>query len=401
MIRMVAPQEVDQILALTQTAFSTRYTEQELEKARTRTKTEQYLGYFVDGKLGAQLEIMPLSVYVQGVRLAMGGIARVASYPELRRKGMVGKLMVRSLEEMRANGQSVSMLNPFSYRFYRKYGWGSFSSEKVFTVGIQDLPEWSAAAEQGTIRRMERSDWRIAGEVYEAYARRYNGMLVRDEEWWNGQIARRKPGDLAVYYSGDGLPAGYVIYEVKDRLLSIHEFVHLSEEAGGGLWRFIGYHDSAADRVRFIAPSDDPFLFRMQEPPDARIELHPKFMFRIVDVEAMLKQYRFAPPDDRSAALETGRLTVRLSDEHAEWNRGTWTISIAGDEDGAAVVRGDERTLEGGTIACDIQTFSTMMIGCQRPAMLAAIGKLTGDKGAIAQWERAIPAAAPFLADMF
>lgn len=404
MIRTLAPEELERILELKQAAFSVCYTEQELRDARKWTRTEQYLGYYFDGKLSAQLEIVPLQVYIQGVPFAMGGIAQVASSPQLRRRGMASKLLVRSLEEMRANGMSVSMLNPYSYAFYRKFGWEIFSVEKMNTLDMQDIPRLESS-ERGEVRKLGKADWCEAGMVYNDFARKYNGMLVRDEEWWSRNVFRRKPGGLAVYCREDGAPAGYLLYAIKERSMIIYEIACLSEGARHGLWQFVRNHDSEADRIKFTVPIDDPLLFMLHE-PKLRQEIIPNFMFRVVDAAALIGQYRFAAAESPTGSR---RLKLRLSDDHAEWNRGNWTIVIS--RDGMASVSRSETSEEREEseeeseteicVACDIRIFSTMMIGCQRPSQLAAIGNLTGSAAAIAEWERAIPATVPFLTDMF
>ncbi len=52
----------------------------------------------------------------------MGGVAGVATYPEYRRSGYVKELLQHSLQTMKKDGYTVSMLHPFAVSFYRKYG---------------------------------------------------------------------------------------------------------------------------------------------------------------------------------------------------------------------------------------------------------------------------------------
>lgn len=51
-------------------------------------------------------------LYVDGARIPMGGIAGVASPPEHRRRGNVGKLLVECLRETREQGMPLSGLTP-------------------------------------------------------------------------------------------------------------------------------------------------------------------------------------------------------------------------------------------------------------------------------------------------
>ncbi|AZN43034.1 GNAT family N-acetyltransferase [Paenibacillus albus] len=392
MIRTIRQEEVRQSLELTQAAFAIRFSESDIEQRLPKLKMDQYLGYFVDGQLAAQLEILPLTIYVQGEKIAMGGIASVSSYPELRRQGMVGKLLVRSLAEMRERGQTVSMLNPFAYGFYRKYGWEYFSVQSLYTLELGAAPKYPTAS--GAVKRLRAEGWTEADRVYDNYAKRYNGMLRRDENWWLNHVFRRKLGSLAVYYAaGSGEPTGYMLYDIKDRHLNMHELVYLDLESRNGLWQFIRNHDSVVSRLKFTAPADEAFLFGMAE-PKLQHELHSNFMFRVVDAAAFVKQYRFA------GSAQGSVLQVSLVDEHAEWNNGVWEVSVSADGRAEAALLAGEASASG-TISCSIQTLGAMLIGCQRPSQLADHGYLDGSAEAVAAWEQAIPRRISYMTDFF
>jgi predicted acetyltransferase len=391
MIRKLTEHEIAQHLELTQAAFSVTFTESQLEEKRNKTVPDQLWGFFLENRLAAQLAILPLRIYIQGVPFTMGGIAQVASYPELRRQGMVSKLIVKALEAMRQDGQSVSMLNPFSYSFYRKYGWEYFSEVKTYNLEMSGVPRFREC--KGYVLRKKPEDWELIDALYERFAVLYNGMLIRSREHWFESVFPRKLGTLAVYYTEDHIPAGYLLYSVKDSFMKIQEFVYTGEDSRGGLWQFIANHDSKVKHLSFQAPMDDPFAYTLSEPGMTQ-EIHPNFMLRIVDVGSFLAQFQFVPvPEDET-------MTIALWDEHAAWNRGVWEISRTRNGS-AAVHRRDESADADADVACDIQTFSSMMIGRVRPLNLYQLGKLRGsDKGAD-RWERSIPGAVPFLTDMF
>ncbi|MEI7025136.1 sterol carrier protein domain-containing protein [Paenibacillus sp. y28] len=51
--------------------------------------------------------------------------------------------------------------------------------------------------------------------------------------------------------------------------------------------------------------------------------------------------------------------------------------------------------------ACDIQTLTALMLGYQRPGLLAQIGRLQADASAVRLLEELVPAANTYLADFF
>ncbi|TJY44126.1 GNAT family N-acetyltransferase [Cohnella pontilimi] len=389
MIRQLTQNDIDQHLALTQAAFFVTFTESQLEERRKMIVPEHFWGYFIENRLAAQLAILPLRIYIQGIPFEMGGIAHVASYPELRRQGMVGKLMVNALEVMKRNGQTVSLLNPFSFSFYRKYGWEYFSEIQSFQLKMSSVPRYRDC--DGYILRKKTQDWELVHKLYDTFAIRYNGMLIRSRDHWLDSVFPRKLGNLAVYYKRDDVPAGYMLYTVTDDFMKIHEFVYTDEESRRGLWQFIGNHDSKVRQLSFQTPIDDPFAYTLYEPGEGQ-RVHPNFMFRIVDVGSFLRQCRLLP------ASQEETIRVSLSDEHAAWNRGVWEISRK--QDGIANI---QRSFDADTadVSCDIQTFSSMMIGRVRPSKLHQLGCLGGGESGVERLERWIPGAVPFLTDMF
>ncbi|GGJ11246.1 acetyltransferase [Alicyclobacillus cellulosilyticus] len=392
-IRTLRPEDVDQHLALSQFAFQYELSPEELAERRARIRPEDVLACYVDGQLAAQLTILPLTVYLAGQTFATGGIAGVATWPEHRRGGKVARLLRTALVRMRDAGQSVSMLAPFSFAFYRRYGWEHCIDRKQYTIDRALWPPVSRPA--GRFVRTER--WQDVAPVYEAFARRYAGMLSRSDEWWETRVRTQKPGIIAVYYDERGEARGYLIYRVRQQEMTIHEWVALDDTARQALWYFVRQHDSMAAKATLVAPVDDPLPFLLPEP---RIEQQviPYFMARIVDVAAMLRQYPFPPMNVP--------LHVRITDPDAPWNEGLFTVH-PGVEDPARrvthtpVAADDAAAVPEDHIACDIQAFTAMMFGYLRPGQLAAAGRIGGSPAALMNWDQAVLRQTPFLYDFF
>lgn len=397
-IRRLKSEEMTESLRLSQFAFQYSLTPEQVEERLKHFKAEHVWGYFINGRLAAKMAVYPMRTWLNGKRVEMGGVASVATWPEYRRQGMVGKLLRRGLEAMRENGQLVSFLHPFSFSFYRKFGWELYIEYKTYTLETSRLP---AFADPGG--HMETtSDIALLNRIYEAYAVGYNGMLMRDEAWWRRNLFESKPGIAAVYYNGEGVPAGYVYYQVRNFEMTVHDMAFLDEQARKGLWRFLANHDSMMKSVVMKAPVDDPLPFMLDD-PKIKQEIVPYFMARIVDVQALLLQYPFVPGAKRQLLLE-------INDAHAAWNDGVFAVQI--DEAGKASVErlekgnlSSEAALAGGgetkRIACGIGTLSAMLMGYMRPARLHALGRLNGSAEDVAIWEASLPVRTTFLADYF
>ena len=81
------------------------------------------LGFFVDNELASTYVIEQYKMFVRGRLIKMGGIAAVATFPQFRKQKQVTALLIESLKVMRKNKQFVSVLYPFKYSFYRRYGY--------------------------------------------------------------------------------------------------------------------------------------------------------------------------------------------------------------------------------------------------------------------------------------
>lgn len=375
-IRPLNSNEFEDSLELSQFAFQYEVAPDQIEVIKERQELEpaQRIGGFSDGKLAAQLTILELQTYIGGKAFAMGGIAGVATWPEYRRQGLVSQLLKHSLQQMREKGQTISYLHPFAVGFYRKFGWELFTDNKKYKINTALLPARSTY--NGTIARQPIDDPLLAG-LYDTYAKQYNGPLVRTEAWWKYRVKNPKKGHAAVYYGVDTAPQGYVFYEVKNRILHIHELIALTEEARQGLWSYLAQHDSMIDHAEITVAVDDQLAYLLPN-PRIQIEIQPYFMARIVDAAAFLEQYTFLSGIEETILLD-------IKDEHAPWNNGLIELHLSSDGS-ASVTAVQEAEIVGSTsISITIGTLSAILLGYRRPAELSRYEKITGDSSAVAR----------------
>lgn len=380
-----------EIMELSQFAFQYVKSEQELVQIKERSAEEpsERIGVFVDEKLAAQATVLELSTYIAGKPFAMGGIAGVATWPEYRRQGFVGKLLVHMLDDMRKKGQTISFLHPFSYGFYRKYGWETYTEHKTYSIQTAQLPP--RIAYNGQIERV--SGYESIYDVYEAYAQKYNGTLARTKLWWKYRIRVEKPSQIAVFRDTDGEVQGYLIYEVKQKELKVDELVCLTGEANAALWSFIAQHDSMIEKVTITVPMDDHVTDML---PDPRIkqEVVPYTMGRIVDVEAFLALYPFLAGD------KTDSFTLQIRDEHAPWNNGCFVITVS--ESGQASVKRIEDAGTGNdTIKLDIGALTMLLLSYRKGVELSYLNRIQCAPDRINRLQERISERTTFFPDFF
>lgn len=341
--------------------------------AKKYVKPEYVLGYYGDDDvLTAAIQMLPYSIVIGGAPLDMGGIAMVSSMPEGRHGGRIASLLRKSLEIMKERGQSVSMLGPFSFEFYRKYGWEHGFDRLDYEVPIEHIKPFSKR--NGTIKPASGHDIDALNEIYLTYAIRHNGCTVRDRTIWTDFVMDDPFSDeykryTYIWYYDDGRPGGYIIYIIRDGKMSIHEMIYEDIEALQGLLWFIYAHEAQISAFTWSTATDD--LLRALLPnPRINAKIVSGMMFRVVDVEKALQGRGYS-----DGVIED--FTIRIDDPNAPWNEGPWLIHV---EDGHAEVSRSEAA----SLSCNIQTFSQMFLGYLSPFTLAALGRIIGDEQALA-----------------
>lgn len=393
-IRQLQREEFEAAIGLSQYAFQFTMTPEDLEKAKKKFKPEQTWGIFDGPDLNAKLTLLPLQVYIHGQVFDMGGIAGVATWPEKRRGGMVSRLLTHALEEMKTAGQSLSFLHPFSFAFYRKFGWETYTEYKKYVIPIDKFP--AKLKTEGIVKRDIKNISEL-DQVYQSYASRYNGTLVRDKAWWQERILNENYRTV-VYYTDASDPQGYALYKIEDKQLNCDELVYENETARRALWTYFANHDSMITQGKFIyVPADDNLPFLLDD-PRIQQETVPYFMGRIVDAVAFVERYPFEQIGEETS------LTLHLTDRYAPWNEGVWRLTITTEGQGHLARMDTCNLSENDTVAdleLGIQSLTTLMLGYQQADNLFNWGRIEGSSESVAALKRVIPTKQTFLLDFF
>src|SRR4051794_31966949 len=154
-IKLLNENDYLETLRLSEYAFQYRVPEEKIPSSLEKLKSHKLLGIREGSALAAKLHIIPLAVHMNDDVWKMGGIAGVATFPEYRRSGYVKLLIIEALTQMKQDGQIVSLLAPFDFSFYRKFGWEILSDVKKVTIEKTNLKFLSL--QSGTIKRYSKS----------------------------------------------------------------------------------------------------------------------------------------------------------------------------------------------------------------------------------------------------
>ncbi|QUL54462.1 GNAT family N-acetyltransferase [Paenibacillus tritici] len=388
-IRKLRNEEFEDSLSLSEYAFQYKVTGEDRVRAREKFKPDQIWGLFEGEGIGAQLTLLPLQAYIQGRPVSMGGIAGVATWPENRRQGYVAHLLTHALKTMNEAGQTLSFLHPFLIPFYRKFGWEIYCEYKKYTIPVGKFPHKTEI--QGAVKRGT-ADIAVFQQLYDTFAMRYNGTLLRPEQWWKERVLDEDT-HTGVFYSEQGEPEGYVLYKIVNQELIIDEFIYVNELARQGLWTFLANHDSMITAAQLkLVPSDDILPFLLPDPRVAQ-ENYPYFMARIVNAKAFVENMTFKVPGSVQDRV------LYIEDTHAPWNNGLWRWTVS--EHGKVSLTQIEGDQADADLVCGIGTLTMLLMGYKRPLETARYGQLAGTAEAVEWLEALIPQAETALFDFF
>ena len=319
---------------------------------------------------------------VRGDTHRTAGLASVATPPEYRRRGYVRELLAHSLAEYRDHGVRVSVLWPFRYRFYRRYGWDTANrivthecdpAVLSFATDALEAPAGGGApdSDPGPFHRLEADEYAVLKEAYGAHLERYSLALERDAEWWRHRVFGGSDRDPFVYaYVRDGQVKGYLVYTIDggdERTMAVSELVAVDHEGRLAMLSFCHRHGSQVERVRLRVPDATPIREIARDPDEIDTTVSEGPMVRIVDVAETLSALSYP---DRDA-------TVRLAveDPLADWNEGTFTLEASNGT--AACTRLGEASADGDAdVSLDVAALSQLAVGARSATDLERTGRL-------------------------
>ncbi|MEU4474883.1 GNAT family N-acetyltransferase [Micromonospora sp. NPDC023888] len=294
-------------------------------------------------------------------------VAGVAVAPEARGRGVARALLTALLRGARERGAVVSALYPTVAAPYRACGWEAAGVLRTVDLTTAALPRHRPSPDLA-VRAGTPADLPAVADLYERVARYRNGMLTRRGELFDFFAADRGlPGDGLTLVESDGDLVGYATWQRgrgygADSVLTVDEALAVTAEAARELVGVLGSWASVAPTVR-LCPLDGDAVSPHLPLESARDHERDLWMHRPVDV-ARAVGARGWPVHAR------GVVDFTLTDTLAEWNTGTWRLTVA---DGDA-----ELTRVGGEadLRLDVRGFALLYAGAARARSVAQAGLL-------------------------
>ncbi|MDN6639447.1 MAG: GNAT family N-acetyltransferase [Tetragenococcus sp.] len=303
---------------LAQYAFRFSDNQQNQEELRTLFEHSTVYGAFSEDQLASQITATPLKVQLFNQVFDMAGIGFVSSDPSFRGQGNIDQLMQQMLFDCYQNGVTLSYLDPFSYPFYRKYGYELTFERICYDV---ESPKWPDSPKvDGYVRRMT---WEKAKDAIKQIDQQSNkhkhGGLLREDWWYDYKFKGKNNYYFAIYYNEQDQAAGYLIYQIEDGKFICIRWLNLTGAAYKGLNRYIASHKDSTKRIVYEQGYEKNESFFLHEKPIEQATVRPEMMARIVDVKAFLEKYPL------KNLKESFAITIE-KDQYAPWNEGTFEL---------------------------------------------------------------------------
>jgi len=239
-------------------------------------------------------------------------IGGVGTPPEYRRGGKVREVFETAFLEAPERGWEVSVLHPFSFSYYRKFGYEKVADHLIVEFPITALDFLPRYNDLVPINGDELVPDMI--KVYEKFAETRNIMLRRfDSEKFPTEP--KKERYAYIYYNGSE-PEGYLIlgkesYFCINRMdgvyLHVYEIAYTNPDALRKLLGFIRMYDGEFNNVKFhniaMAPEVEMVLRHYTHTKYTRVS---DIMARVLDVPMMLMHQKYP--------MECVHFTVKVID---------------------------------------------------------------------------------------
>lgn len=304
----------------------------------------------------------------------VGGVTAVGVLPSHRRQGVLSAMMRHQLTELRARGESLSVLLASEALIYRRFGYGPATYTQRLTVPRHraaltlpragDTADGSASGSVELLRRAECGE--ILEEVYDRYRRAQPGALSRPHHWWAVGAGQPpispKPRYVAVHRDADGVPDGYASYALGDsRTLTVDETIAADDAVFTALARFVLGHDLVGQVVFKQFPPGHPLRWQLADFRAGEVSGDTDWLWvRLLDVPRALTA--------RGWSMD-GELVLDVDDPFLD-EHGRYLLTV---RDGKAdcVLTGREPDL-----SMDISDLGSVYLGGTAPSTLVRAGHI-------------------------
>ena len=280
--RSMFPEEYDELMDLKEIAYGeTRQRFLNYFPHTSRRENFIFDNHFIikqNGRMLSHVGLIPMDAYAVGSKVKVGGIGGVATHPDARGKGLMGKLLDYSAKRMKEKEIPLSILWGDTQR-YRHFGWETAGRQMVFhlsrrsTRGINVDREFTLRGYRG-------------GEDLDRIAKIHDREPLRCVRTLRDYEQMLKRTQIEVWLGNEGNSWAYAVF-------SGNEVIEFGGEPStvAKLFTFMLYH-YPLQIIKVHAPYRESLMLHTLYEISFFWEVVPLGMIKVVNLEKLLRSFQ-------------------------------------------------------------------------------------------------------------
>lgn len=318
-----------------------------------------------DQHVQSGLMVTYFTVNWHGKHFLMGGVGYVGTYPEFSGQGAITKLMHAAYQQMHQDGVILSYLAPFSYAFYRRFGYEEIFDRYQYELSALQFPRL-AKKPLGSVQRGDYlADRALMDDLYQKSHLSQQGALIRQPWWYHYRMSKHPLQKLAFSYDEQKQADGYLVYQrTPGAEFRVLEWVSLTDASWLNLAYFMRAHAGSSAKFVYTSSQQEPQNDRLPEPESVKTTLQPYMMASVLDWSYLLQHWPY--PVSQMAPL-----TLAISNDFDPDNAGVWQLEI---NEGQGHLQ--PSTAEAVDLRIDTRQLTKLVLGYRQAPELATTGQL-------------------------
>ena len=360
-----------------------------------------YVAKTAQGEVLAAIYAPRLTYHCRGKDWQAPYIQGVATAPQARGQGVVGRLLCHTMQELARQNLPFGILKPFDPAFYERTSWQFFADLLKYQLPLHKLGQ-GKPSRRLTYHFLTKSEERLPEllTIYETWLQERQGLthfcrrtpaqfrrLLQDHAADHGDVLLAKAGET---------PVGYLLYQMQGNAFFIREAAYTCPEALQSLLALAQEHASQVKQCLMVAPNT--WQSQMLLPKQlAGANIYPFAMGRLLDVQTAFD--KLPVPDDLQASCH-----LVILDKEIPQNQGAWQFSCQNGQSKMQKLSEDGKFCQN-ALQIEISLLTKVYLGCYnlsgyRNAM-SLPAKSKAETAAIQLLTAAFPAKANYFYEYF
>jgi len=271
-----------------------------------------------DEDIVSSLQLNQYKIRLDNKEYETSYVVGVSTFPQVRGRGYMKKIMEYSLNELYRKKQLVSILMPIDYRLYRKYGYEHCYDQLEYNIDIESLKNFKLI---GRLYKADETHIDDLININNLFLNDVNGNTVRDKDYYINLFKEIESENGHIYVYKDGSYKGYVIYFLNGDNMFVRELFYKDLDSLKSILKFIYNHNTQCEKVTISSPINDKIRFILDNPKTVDIKVKPFMMGRVINVKEYLEGLEIKSDEEISA-------NIYIEDKFIKENNGIFNISI-------------------------------------------------------------------------